>query len=291
VALDPFNVRRGVGVLTNARRALLPLPLVDRRARMPDGVLPPFEAHPAPGLEGKRIGVACGAGGGGAVGIIGMVRAFEEAGLRPDAISVCSTSVLWGAMWVAGMTAEQVADRSLSWSPEYELGVQWLGVPRLATAALRGFSGLPKGAALEQLFDRHVWRMSAGATEIPLHTFAWDLDRRRPEQLGSETTPDLTLGELARIAVAQPRHGEAVRIEGRFYADGGHADPSLDRPLAVVDHVFGPELEGGRGHAFYDLFLDRRGWPELIRRGYDATVEALAPFRAPTGRRRSASPS
>jgi hypothetical protein len=41
-------------------------------------------------------------------------------------------------------------------------------------------------------------------------------------------------------------------------------------------------LEPGeaRGAAFYDLFLDRRRWPDLMRRGYEAAVEALAPFRA-----------
>jgi hypothetical protein len=42
------------------------------------------------------------------------------------------------------------------------------------------------------------------------------------------------------------------------------------------------------GFAFYDLFLDRRRWPDLMRRGYAATVEALAPFRR---RRSSRAPS
>jgi hypothetical protein len=33
------------------------------------------------------------------------------------------------------------------------------------------------------------------------------------------------------------------------------------------------------GFAFYDLFLDRRRWPDLMRRGYEATTDVLAPFR------------
>ena len=44
-----------------------------------------------------------------------------------------------------------------------------------------------------------------------------------------------------------------------------------------------PDPAGGlnsRGAAFYDLFLDRRRWPELMRRGHEATIEALAPFRS-----------
>ena len=39
------------------------------------------------------------------------------------------------------------------------------------------------------------------------------------------------------------------------------------------------DWDEARGAAFFDLFLDRRRWPALMRRGYDATVEALADFR------------
>jgi NTE family protein len=259
-----------LGLLLNARRTLLPLPLLDGPRGAPGQVLPPLSERPASALADERIGVALDAAG---VSTIGAARAFEEASLRPAGLSACSASVLWAAMWGAGMTAEEMADRSLSWAPEYELGVQWLGLPRLAVSALRGFSGLPKAAALEQLFDRRVWRMSAGATEVPLHTMAWDVDDRQLVTLGSETTPELTLGELARIAVAEPRRDDAVRVEGRFYADAGHANPALDASLADADRVLAPAVDGRDG--FYDLFLDRRAWPELINRGYAATVQTL----------------
>ena len=46
-----------------------------------------------------------------------------------------------------------------------------------------------------------------------------------------------------------------------------------------------------RGAAFFDLFLDRRRWPALMRRGYDATVEALAEFRARPREKRRAAPA
>ena len=247
MALDPLNVRQGIGVINNARRALLPLPLVDRGRPVPDDVLPPFRERPSPA---RPVSVASAATGGSAVALAGVARAFEEAGLRPEAISVSSASVLWGAMWAAGLTAEEMAAYSLDWRPEAALGVQWVGLPRLGIAAVRGFAGLARDSAVEPLFPRHVWRMSAGETDIPLRTVAYDLDRRRLEELGSATSPDLTLGELVRVAVAPRRRGEAVRIEGRFYASA-------------------------REPAFYDLFLDRRRWPELIRDGYDVTRRRL----------------
>ena len=323
-ALDPFNVRRVLGwlpvsSLANARRALLPLPLIDRRGSVDLDVFPPIEPRPVPGLQGRRIGVVGSGGGAATVALIGVARAFEEAMIRPAAISACSGSVLWAAMWAGGLNAQQMADRALSWQPEDHLGIQWAGLPRFVVSALQGFAGLPKGRALEHLFDRRLWHMAAGETQIPIHTVVFNLDRGRLERFGSERTPELRLGELARIAVAAPLASEAVRIEAELYVDGGAVDAFPAEPLAGLDRVFGLNVllpaEDGAGWdqrragtlelgrrsrsalgerlsliepispeemrelAFYELFVDRRAWPELMRRGYEATLEALRPFR------------
>jgi hypothetical protein len=37
-----------------------------------------------------------------------------------------------------------------------------------------------------------------------------------------------------------------------------------------------------RGPDFYDLFIDRSRWPELIRAGYERTTRALDAFRPGT---------
>src|SRR6266480_3783751 len=214
--LDPFNLRRQLGrvagirsvggdvsFLLHAREALLPLPLVDRRTPPPAAdVFPPLDPRPVPALEGKRIGVVGSGGSGACVALVGVARAFEEAGIKPAAISACSGSALWGAMWAAGLSAQEMAEFSLSWRPQDYLDIQWGRLPRFALSAMRGFTGLAKGEALERLFDRRLWHMSAGETDIPFHTTVYNLNRGRLEQFGSETTPDLTLGELVRIAVA-----------------------------------------------------------------------------------------
>lgn len=253
-----------IGSLLNARQALLPLPFVDGRPQSaPGDVLPPFAPRERPELAGTRVVASDGSGA--SVAMIGLARAYEEAAERPASISACSASVLWGAMWAAGMSAEQMAEHALLWRPQDHLGVQWTGLPRLALASARGFSGLAKGEAVEHLFDRRVWRMSAGATEIPLRTLAYDLDRRRFEALGSETHPELTLGELARVAVALPRRAEAVRLEGRFYVDARSA-PGFSRELLEPG---GDVVRAGDAPpSFYSLFIDRRGWSEHIRAGY-----------------------
>jgi NTE family protein len=327
VAPDPLNLKHQLerlDFLRTARRQLLPLPLVDRPERIEtSGVFEPFEPHHVPVLRGQRIGLVGSGGSGAAIALVGVKRAFEEAGIEPDAISVCSGSAIWGSMWAAGLTAQEMADFSLSWQPQDYLEIQWTRLPWFALSALRGFTGLAKGEALEQLFDRRLWHMSAGETDIPLHTSVYNMNRGEVRYFGTEETPELTVGELVRIAVAQPLLVEAVRVEGDLYVDGGAVDSFPAEPMIAdgeFDRVFGlnvvlppgfeGEMRGGgrlsrvqhvelarrsrrrlgerltliepiphtdvRGFAFSDLFLDRRRWPDLMRRGYTAAREAMA---------------
>jgi predicted acylesterase/phospholipase RssA len=298
---------RDPGFLANARRTLLPLPVIDRAVRPPRTVFPSTRARPALALQDKRVAVAAGAGGGRTVALIGVARAFEEARVEPAVVSACSGSVLWAAMWAAGLSAHEMADFSLSWRPEDYLGIQWARAPRAVLAAARGFSGIAKGPALETLFDRRLWHMTAGETEFPLRTLVYNLDRRRLETFGSEQTPDLRLGELARIAMASP--SDAVRIEGSLYVDGGaiEAQPATRLMIERFDHVFALDVTGRRAVRaddrltpiepfddlvsssmdLYDLFIDRRKWPERMLDGYRSGRDALTRFSRRPGERRT----
>jgi predicted acylesterase/phospholipase RssA len=297
-ARDLASRARDPGFILNARRTLLPLPLIDRPSNPARAVFPSSRPRPALALQGGRVAIAGGAGGGRTVALIGVARAFEEARVEPTLISACSGSVLWAAMWAAGLSAREMADFSLSWRPQDYLGIQWARAPRAALAAARGFSGIAKGRAVENLFDRRLWHMTAGETEFPLRTIVYNLDRRRLETFGTEHTPDLRLGELARIAMA--RTSEPVRIEGNLYVDGGAIErqPATRLMIERFDHVFALEVEQrgsirgdtrltpiepfddavSPGMDLYDLFIDRRKWPDLMLSGYKAARDALTPF-------------
>jgi NTE family protein len=250
-ALDPFNVKQqldrlnevrelgrrvtaDLDSLRTARRALLPLPFIDRPQKAYTKVFPPFRSRPIPSLRRKRIGLVLSGGSGSCVAACGVMRALEEAGVEPAAISFCSGSALWGSMTACGMSAQEMVDTSLNWQPEDYLDIQWTRLPRLALSALRGFSGLAKGDAIAHLFDRQLWRTSVGETPIPVYLPAFNIDAGRLETFGSRLTPDLTIGELVRIAVALPLLVEAVQVKGHFYADGGVVDVFPAQPL--IDH-------------------------------------------------------
>src|SRR3954447_5707704 len=300
---------RDPGFLLNARRTLLPLPLVDRPKPPPRAVFPSTRARPALALRDKQVAIAGGAGGGRTVALIGVARAFEEARIEPALVSACSGSVLWAAMWAAGLSAREMADFSLSWRPQDYLGIQWARAPRAALAAARGFSGIAKGRAVETLFDQRLWHMTAGETEFELRPLVYNVPGRRLEFFGSKQPPALRRGELARIAVARER--EPVRVEGNLYIDGAAIEPQPATRLMMdrLDHVFALDVSGrgdiraddrltpiepfddlvSSGMDLYDLFIDRRRWPDRMLAGYRAGRDALTPFNRQPAQRRPSS--
>lgn len=231
-----------LGFLWRARRALMPLPLLDRPAAVENPLSPRPLDRPIPYFEDKRVAVITTGGGGAAASIAGIARAFEEAGIRPAFLSACSGGAIWGAMWAAGMSAYQIAAFSLSWRPEDYLDISWGGIPKFALSALRGFTGLAKGEAIAHLFDERFRAMPVGETRFPISTIVYNIDLSRVEYFGTEQTPELTLGELVRIAIALPVFIESVPVRGHLYVDGGlielfPAEPVLER--GGFDHVFG----------------------------------------------------
>lgn len=256
--LDLYNVLLGFGwareqgelikatidprFLLRTRRALFPLPIVDRPGVVDADVFPPFRRRPVAAFEGRRVALIAGGGAGACVSLIGVRRAFEEAGVEPALITACSGGTIWGSMWAAGMSAEQMAEFSLSWHLEDYLDIQWAKVPRYAAAALKGFTGLAKGEAIERTFNERFGSLKVGELAVPLESIVYDMDRGTVDYFGSASKPDLTLGRLVRIAIALPLFIESVEVDGHLYVDGGIIELLPAEPIlrdGGFDHVFG----------------------------------------------------
>jgi NTE family protein len=357
--LDIYNILRGPGwireradllratvdpgFLLRARSALLPVPGIDRPARPQADVFPPLRRAPIESLAGARIALIAGGGAGACVSLIGVRRAFEEAEIEPALISACSGGAMWGSMWAAGLSAQEMADFSLAWRPEDYLDIQWAKLPRLVLSALRGFTGLGAGEAIERTFAERFGTLTASELSIPFTSIVYDMDRGTVDYFGTTSKPELPIGRLVHTAMALPGFVESVEVDGHLYVDGGIVDLLPAEPIlrdGGFDHVFGvnfmlpPQLqpeditgwqnhrlgvlrasrqaEQGsqleiadrmrralgdaltvidaadhqllRGPAFYDLFIDRSRWPELIQAGHERATGALELFRS---RRRS----
>ncbi len=229
------------GFLLRARRALFPLPILDRPPALDAEIFPPLRHRPVRSLQGGRVALIAGGGAGACVSLIGVRRAFEEADIEPELITACSGGTIWGCMWAAGMSAAEMAEFSLSWHLEDYIDVQWSKVPRFAIAALKGFTGLAKGEAVERTFSERFGSTTVGELQIPIESIAYDMDRGGVTYFGSESSPDLAVGRLVRIAIALPVFIESVEVDGHLYVDGGiiellPADPILRD--GAFDHVF-----------------------------------------------------
>ena len=326
------------GFLMRARRALFPLPVVDRQKPIDADVFPPLRRRSIAAFDGRRVALIAGGGAGACVSLVGVRRAFEEAGIEPALITACSGGTIWGSMWAAGLSAQEMAEFSLSWRLEDYLDIQWRKVPRYALAALKGFTGLAKGEAIERTFTERFGDLTLGELPIPLTSIVFDMDRGVVDYFGSDSKPDLTVGRLVHIAIALPAFIESVDVDGHLYVDGGIIDLLPVEPIlrdGGFDHVFAanfmlpPQLEPEditgwsdtrmgivrasrqadqgfhlefaqrsrralgdrltvidaadhnllRGPSFYDLFIDRSRWPELMRAGYERTTRALDALR------------
>ena len=66
------------GFLLRARRALFPLPVVDRPAPVRADVFPPFRARPVAGFEGRRVALVAGGGAGACVSLDGRAATADS---------------------------------------------------------------------------------------------------------------------------------------------------------------------------------------------------------------------
>ena len=79
--------------------------------------------------------------------------------------------------------------------------------------------------------------------------------------------PERRLGFLdASRQISYAGHLELARRSAR----------RLGRKLVLIDPVAHSEVQGWR---FYELFIDRRKWPQLILQGYEHTTQMLARYR------------
>lgn len=144
----------------------------------------------------------------------GVVRALEEAGLRPAAALGSSAGALVGGLWGAGLPADALRERLFSlrrvdfWDPD-PLGL------------LRG-PGLLRGRRFDALLRDALQSVGVSRFEdcrLPVRVVVYDVALRRPVTLVS--------GELApaiRASCTVPGLFQPVRLDGRRYIDGGVAD-------------------------------------------------------------------
>ena len=253
-----------------------------------------------PELARQRIGVVASGGSGATAAVVGVRRAFEDAGLEPAVITAASGSVLFASLWACGLSAEEIGQFWLSLFTRDYVDPSWRAVARRALHRFHGTHGLVRGAAIERAFHHRIGDIRLGETRIPFAAAVHNLDAGRVELLSSRRTPELPVARVARIAIAVPTEVGPIELEEPWSAAGsGVVDVLPTEPLDDEDPLhlvigtssyvepapcdLGDRLEllepVSHEHVhtahFYESFLDRRHWRRYMLAGRASARDAL----------------
>jgi NTE family protein len=255
--LDVFRIRQYFDAITVARElaeaagsdgelvrrlglAVLPLPEPLRRPHNPR----PFGTFKKVRVlsPGRRVAVVATGGSGAMSALVGVLRACEEAGIRPSSMAVASGAALFGFPFGAGLSAGRVADFTLSLQPRDYVDVDWAGLAGILPRLGRGFAGVVKGDRLEAAYRELLGDLRLGEMPIPTYAPLWNIDENRVEYIGPRTYPELTVARAIRLSVSLPLFMDPQPMNGSYWGDGGIVDifpvhPVLDlepKPDAVL---------------------------------------------------------
>jgi len=228
-------LRQDATFLDAVRRAVLPLP-TDGRPQPVNPFPPgPGRALPAPQVPPGRLAVVASGGSGATACLVGVARALEEAGRRPDVYSVCSGSALFGFPLAAGLSASEVADLVLDLRPRECVDVAWRSLLTVPLNLGRGFTGLLHGDRVESHFRRHLGDRTLGDLPTPVYAPIWSVEHNRLEYLGPRTHPDLPVARAIRLAISMPLFFMPVELDGEHWCDGGIVDILPVRPVLDIE--------------------------------------------------------
>jgi NTE family protein len=175
-----------------------------------------------------RIGLALGSGSARGWAHIGVIRALEEAGIRPHVVCGASIGALVGAFYAAGEL-----DRFEQWV----LGLRKRHVVALMDVCMSG--GLLKGKRLIEFFRQHFSDRPIEQLNIPFAAVATALHTGAEIWLRSGSTLD-----AVRTSIAMPGLFAPVLRDGMVLVDGGLTNPvpvSLARAMGA-DILIGVDL-------------------------------------------------
>ena len=191
------------------------------------------------GQKMPRIGLALGSGSARGWAHIGVIRALEKAGVRPDIVCGTSIGALVGAAYVAGEL-----DRLETWV----LGLQIGDVVGLMDVSLDG--GILKGNRLMDFFRRGMADRPIDALSVPFGAVATSLHTGAEVWLRSGSILD-----AVRASMSLPGLFAPVMWQGSLLVDGGLVNPvpvSLARAMGadiVIAVDLGSDVLGRRFRA------------------------------------------
>ena len=245
----------------------------NREARVTAGSAPRIRGRP-------RIGLALGSGSARGWAHIGVIRALEERGIKPEIVCGASIGALVGAAYAAGEL-----ERLAGWVSD----LAWTDVLKLVDVTWRG--GLIRGQRLFDFFRSHFADRDIQSLGLTYAAVATELSSGREVWLREGSVLD-----AVRASIAIPGIFAPMPRDGEMLVDGGLVNPvpvtvcrALGAEIVIaVDLAWAKRVHNRAGNmprrqpaaaeaARTPNWLQRlgSGWVERLLRGLGPDEEAL----------------
>ena len=158
------------------------------------------------------IGLVLGAGAARGFAHVGVIKALEAQGIRPDILVGSSAGSVIAALFASGATGNDLNRLALNLD---EATIADWGLPFAGR-----FGGLIKGDALQNMVNREVQNKSIEQMRIPLGIVATELQSGKGILFRSGNT-----GLAVRASCSVPGVFQPAVINGKEYVDGGLVAP------------------------------------------------------------------
>ncbi len=179
-------------------------------------------------MKPDRVVVVLSGGGMKTMAHVGVLRALEQAGIRPSEIVAVSAGAMVGAMFAGGTSYEDVVRRVTT------LGRRDIAVVNRFELLVKGVGArsLLKTGPLRALLERLLPVREFDELILPLRIAVTDLDAGALEVFGARGRTDAALAEVVMASMALPLYLPPVVLGGRACGDGGLLQVL---PLGLVD--------------------------------------------------------
>ena len=167
------------------------------------------------GLMGSKkpvVGLVLGAGAARGFAHVGVIKALEAQGIRPDIVVGSSAGSVIAALLASGATGNDLNRLALNLD---EATIADWGLPFAGR-----FGGLIKGDALQNMINREVQNKSIEQMRIPLGIVATELQSGKGVLFRTGNT-----GQAVRASCSIPGVFQPTVIGGKEYVDGGLVAP------------------------------------------------------------------
>ena len=203
-----------------------------------------------------KVGVVLSGGGAKGIAHVGILKALEEEGIRPDFIVGTSMGSIIGGLYAIGYSADQLDSivRQIDWDiilssnipynyisfEEKEYYTRFLATLYFKDGKLSIPSGMLEGQMLSQMLSRYTWPAmrhdSFDDFPIPFRCVATDVSTGNPIVFNSGA-----LGSAMRASMAIPTVFTAADLDSTLAVDGGVLDNfPVDEAIKMgADYIIG----------------------------------------------------